>query len=469
MKLTMLRRMLVQSFTIILSLNLVAQQSSKKSDTLHYTVPSVTVSSTRANAITTPVTFTELTQAQIREQHSAFDVATLLSDLPSTIFYSDNANGIGYSYLTIRGFDQRRIAVLVNGIPQNDPEDHNVYWIDFPDITSSLDNIQVQRGAGLINYGAAAIGGSINLTTSNFAHQRYARFTLGIGMQEHAATGLNAAPADVSNLSTSKTAFEYSSGLEAGKYAYYMRLSRIQSRGYRDNSWADLTSFFVSAARFDDAISTQINIFGAPIADGLAYMGLPKSYITDPTLRRANFNYWAYDATSLNSSVPTQKVVDSTRRRVQELENFSQPHFEILNDISLGENISLKSSLFFYSGAGFFDYDGSLANARTLRLTKQFGGSDSISSPTNALIRAQVSNRQGGWIPRVVFKHTGGELTVGAELRQHRSERWANIHYAENLPAGFDPEFRIYSYEGARNIYSLFAREQYSLSEKKFH
>ena len=56
----------------------------------------------------------------------------LLSELPSTTYYSESGNGIGYTYLNIRGFDARRVAVMVNGIPQNDPEDHNVYWLDVP-------------------------------------------------------------------------------------------------------------------------------------------------------------------------------------------------------------------------------------------------------------------------------------------------------------------------------------------------
>ncbi len=71
--------------------------------------------------------------------------------------------------LSIRGFDQRRISVSVNGIPQNDPEDHNVYWLDFPDLLASTELIQVQRGAGSGVVGYPAIGGSINIITSPFS------------------------------------------------------------------------------------------------------------------------------------------------------------------------------------------------------------------------------------------------------------------------------------------------------------
>ena len=74
--------------------------------------------------------------------------------------------GLGYSNLFIRGFDQRKLSVLIDGIPQNDPEDHNVYWVNFYDIQGFLEDIQVQRGAGSVHYGPPSIGGSINLITS---------------------------------------------------------------------------------------------------------------------------------------------------------------------------------------------------------------------------------------------------------------------------------------------------------------
>ncbi|HEY6906112.1 MAG TPA: TonB-dependent receptor, partial [Ignavibacteriaceae bacterium] len=96
----------------------------------------------------TPVTFDKINRKEIEENYTVQDIPAYLSSLPSTTFYSENGNGIGYNYLSIRGFDQRRISVSINGIPQNDPEDHNVYWLDFPDILASTDLIQVQRGAG---------------------------------------------------------------------------------------------------------------------------------------------------------------------------------------------------------------------------------------------------------------------------------------------------------------------------------
>ena len=80
----------------------------------------------------TPITFDQIKQKEIEKNYTVYDVPKYLSDLPSTTFYSESGNAIGYNYISIRGFDQRRISVSINGIPQNDPEDHNIYWLDFP-------------------------------------------------------------------------------------------------------------------------------------------------------------------------------------------------------------------------------------------------------------------------------------------------------------------------------------------------
>jgi len=128
----------------------------------------VTVVATRAVEGETPAAFSTLSNEDIETRYYAQDVPVMLSELPSTTYYSESGNGVGYNYLSIRGFNQRRISVMINGIPQNDPEDHNVYWLDFPDFLANVDDIQVQRGAGSAFYGPPAIGGSINIISSRF-------------------------------------------------------------------------------------------------------------------------------------------------------------------------------------------------------------------------------------------------------------------------------------------------------------
>ena len=445
--------MLLYITTAIDAYSLMNPEAVEVDSSRKYQTPSITVTTNRAVEGKNPVPFSTMTKESIDNTYINKDLTDLISEMPSVLVISQNGNSIGYSNLSMRGFDQRRISVMINGIPQNDPEDHNVYWIDFPDLASSLDNIQVQRGAGLSNYGAAAIGGSINLTTSNFTNEKMVKIFSGIGYQQYGAGS-----GEVLQPTMSKFSMEVSSGL-VDNYAFYGRLSRINSDGYRDNSYANMNSYFLSAVRFDDNFTTQINIFGGPFMDGLAYNGLPKAYIKDKELRRKNYNYWSYDEDG--------KTVNwTTTTKDQELEEFTQPHYEILNDWYINENLTFKSSLFYYTGEGYFDFDGAWADGI---LTDWVSGDYTFNDEgtfKNSIIRGYVSNKHGGWIPRMVWNHGGGELTMGAEMRVHRSDHWGKISFSELLPDNYDPDYKFYGHNGERETFSFFAREQYSLTDR---
>ncbi len=120
----------------------------------------VEVTGTRAIEGETPVAFTNISNKELNETYTASDVPMLLNEVPGVYAYSLAGDNLGYSFLKIRGFDQRRIGVMINDIPLNDPEDHEVYWVDLPDLTESVQDIQIQRGVGSSVYGTSTFGGS---------------------------------------------------------------------------------------------------------------------------------------------------------------------------------------------------------------------------------------------------------------------------------------------------------------------
>ncbi|MDZ7623112.1 MAG: TonB-dependent receptor [Ignavibacteriaceae bacterium] len=178
----------------------------------------------------------------------------------------------------------------------------------------------------------------------------------------------------------------------------------------------------------------------------------------DKNLRRENYSYWEADENGYTYTL---------QRRPEEIENFSQPHFELLNEWHINEKLKMNSALFLVLGEGFFDYDGSWSSFLYddyFRLKEN--GYDTSFIPTNALIRAQVENRQYGWIPRFSLEHQNGTLFFGAEIRKHNSLHWGSINYAENLPPGVTKNYRYYSYEGEKDILSAFVNESYRLNEQ---
>jgi iron complex outermembrane receptor protein len=424
---------------------LTAQERSPGKDTVYQMSP-VIVTATQATGRKSPVTFSNLTPQNLRERYSVQDVPVLLSELPSITTYSENGNGIGYTYINLRGFDQRRISVMINGVPQNDPEDHNVYWIDFPDLLSSTDNIQVQRGAGSAFYGPPAIGGSVNLVTNPFRGEPGVSLEMMTGFQEF---GDSSRPLP---LTTRKYGASFTSGLVGGRYMFYGRLGKISSDGYRTNSWVDMNSYFFAAIRFDADMSTRFHFFGGPIRDGLAYDGVGRFVNGNKVLRRQNVVAgWTADSAG-------DAYASVQYRRPQETESFSQPHAELMNDWKLSSSLTLHNTLFYYSGDGYFDYDASWADTSLLRIGERYGIPASA-NPAHALVRAFVGNTQWGWLPRLEIGSEGGDLTLGAEVRFHRSTHWGKIEYAEGLPPGFDPDYHFYEYNGGKDMLSLYVHE----------
>ena len=297
----------------------------------------------------------------------------------------------------------------------------------------------MQRGSGSGVVGYPAIGGSINIITSLFSDKPKLDLSTSYG-----------------SYNTRKYSASFSSGLLNNKYSIYAKLSKIISSGYRDKSWSKFNSYHLSVVRYDDKLTSQLNLFGGPISDGLAYTGIAKFAVKDRQLRKANYSYW-----EANDSEYTYTL----DRRSDEIENFSQPHFELLNEYQIDEKIKFNSALFLVLGSGFFDYDGSWSIYYDDYFRLRLNGYDSTIIPTNALIRAQVENKQFGWIPKFSYDHDNGQLIIGGEFRIHRSEHWGNINYSENLPAGVTKDYQYYFYNGAKNIFGGFIHESYNLNE----
>jgi iron complex outermembrane receptor protein len=438
------------SFIVALSCFFATAQEKFDHDTVYHAEP-VTIIATHASERISPVTFSNLNHSEIKQQYSTQDVPVLLSELPSITFYSENGNGTGgYSYITLRGFEQQRLSVMVNGVPQNDPEDFSVYWIDFPDLLGSTTNIQVQRGAGSAFYGPPAIGGSVNLLAVPFQPKPSVTLESTLGFQEYGATNTIV-------LSTRKYSATFNSGLVDNRYMFYGRLGKFSTDGYRDKSWDDINSYFVGIERLDETMTTRIHFYGGPFSDGLVYNGIPKFYNNDLRLRRSNYNYFELNSTQ-------DSIAYASYRRPQEAEQFSQPHFELLHEWKLSPNITFNNTLFYIQGDGYYDYDGSGLDTSSLHLGSAYGFPTST-DPSNILVRAFVGNKQWGWLPRLEINHGTGVLTLGAELRFHRSFHWGKIAYAENLPMNYDPDYYIYEYNGGKNIISIYGHELYKLDD----
>src|SRR5436190_23570095 len=145
-------------------------QDTEKPDTV--LLQPIEIKAVRAND-KAPFTKTNLSKAEIQKVNTGQDLPFILNQVPSVIVNSDAGNGVGYTGIRIRGTDGTRINVTLNGIPYNDAESQGSYFVDLPDITSSINSIQIQRGVGTSSNGAGAFGASINLATNEINKKFY--------------------------------------------------------------------------------------------------------------------------------------------------------------------------------------------------------------------------------------------------------------------------------------------------------
>ena len=186
----------------------------------------VLVSATRVKE-KTPVAFTTVEKSEIKDNNLGQDIPYLLGLTPSFVTTSDAGTGVGYTNFRIRGTGLNRINVTVNGIPMNDAESHGTWWVDIPDLASSTDNIQVQRGVGTSTNGAAAFGATINLQTTTINKDAFAEYSSSAG-----------------SFGTLKNSVGVGTGLLKGKFTFDARLSKVSSDGFIDRASSDLKSFF---------------------------------------------------------------------------------------------------------------------------------------------------------------------------------------------------------------------------------
>ncbi len=280
----------------------------------------VTINGARAED-NSPTTFTNLSRKDIAKNNLGQDLPYLLDQTPSLVTQSDAGAGVGYTYLHIRGSDGSRINVTINGVPYNDSEEQASYFVDIPDIASSVDNIQIQRGIGTSTNGAGAFGASINIQTTARHDTSYLLLNNSIG-----------------SYNTIKNTVSIGTGLLNGHFSFDGRLSRIVSDGYIDRASSNLQSYFLNGAYY--AKNTQIRLltFGGTEHTYQAWNGIPED-----TLRSGNRRF---NGLGLEPNGTYYK---------NQTDNYTQNHYQVLFDQKISDQLSFSGGLHYTHGFGYYE------------------------------------------------------------------------------------------------------------------
>lgn len=436
--------------------------SQDSNDSSYYKTETIEVDALKGIERFTPVTFENINRAEVEKKYQIQDLPMFLNGSTSINSYSESGASVGYSYLSLRGFDQRRISILINGIPQNDPEDHQVYWVDVSDLTASVEEIQIQRGIGTALYGSSSIGGVVNVRTIDFFKRKFLNLDGGYG-----------------NFNSKRFSLEYSSGMLDNGLGFYGKFTKIKTDGYRDLSWSDHWSYFLSAGKIIGNNSTvRLNFYGSPIKNHLAYLGVDKAYlegkITGDKYTDRKYNYLIYP---------------------DETDNYFQPHYELIYNSQISKNIFLSNTFSYIRGEGYFNtsfpvyygydfdyfrlkpfYVSDTTTFNPLYYRKNPDGTfyyDSTNKKyeivrSDIVTKLTVNNNTLGWFPKVQIKHSKekGTLVTGGEIRYHKSDHYGEITFGNALPEGTPPNYQYYFYNGGKRTFSVYANEIYAFTKK---
>jgi len=271
----------------------------EKIDTLRtYELQGVQVSSTRANS-KTPVAYYDMGKKEIQQLNTGKDIPWLLNFTPSVTVSSDAGIGIGYTGIKVRGTDPTRINVTSNGIPVNDSESSQLYWVNLADFASSLESIQIQRGVGTSTNGAGAFGATVNMQTENIGAKPYSSFDVSAG-----------------SYGTHKETLRFSSGLLGGHWGVQGRLSNIGSDGYIDRASSRMGSYFLQGGYFSDNTSVKL----------ITYNGKEKTYMAwDYSSREDMAKY----GRTYNPSGKYTAEDGTTAYYSNQTDNYHQQHYQL--------------------------------------------------------------------------------------------------------------------------------------------
>jgi iron complex outermembrane recepter protein len=402
----------------------------------YYHGTDILVRGDRAQGGITPIAFEDFSAKEIKRDYTVGEFPLLLETTPNVFTYTDGGAPLGYSYASIRGFDDKRISTYINGVPLNDPEDQATYFVDLPDFGANIDDIQIQRGVGNSLYGDASFGGTINVATSALSRGRFSKLTFGYGEYLHGSESIS----DIY-----KQSLECSSGLIDGRWQFGGRFSKQKTGGYRENSWYDGWAYAFSLARLDANMSTELYVYGGPMQMHLAYYGASREAIN--ANRRSNVLTYA-----------------------NETDNFNQPHYHLHNTWQIDDHTTLANTLYYIRGKGFYEQykDGSLLNDYNIdpSLVDIDPETDQPYDYGDLVRRQWVYKNQYGWNPTLTLERGRHTHTLGGSFYYFESNHWGDVVWAQHIGGLLPPQNKFYQYSGKKWVGSFFVQTHSKLTER---
>ncbi len=412
--------------TVFLFSNFISSQE-KINDTIQGTeqkLDEVIVQAVRAK-FSSPISFSNVTKKDISSRNLGQDLPILLNYLPSVVSTSDAGAGIGYTGIRIRGVSPQSTNITINGIPFNDAESHGTYWVNLPDFSSSVENLQVQRGIGTSTNGSGAFGASINILTDAVSDIAFATISSSIG-----------------SYNTFKNTIKFSTGL-INNFELSGRLSKINSDGYVDRAFSDLKSYFIQGSYSDENTLIKALTFGGHERGYQAWFGVTSDQIKEN--RRQN--PYTYE---------------------NEIDNYKQDHFQFHWNEKFNSSWSTNLGLNYTDGRGYYEQyreDDSIDGYSGI-LSSDLDSNGNELGTTDLIRRRWLDNDFYVLNASVDYNSKNLNLNFNSFYSSYSGDHYGEIIWARTFSQNGKIRDRYYEGNGNKKDFSVFSKASFNLGEK---
>ncbi|MDE6009202.1 MAG: TonB-dependent receptor plug domain-containing protein, partial [Muribaculaceae bacterium] len=403
-------------------------------DTLSSDLKEVEIVANRATS-KTPVAFSNISKKELVKRNDGRDLTYLMQVTPSVTVTSDAGAGMGYTSMRIRGTDGSRINVTANGIPINNPESHNVYWVNMPDFVSSLRDVQIQRGAGTSTNGAGAFGGSINMITDAPSVDPYAEVSGAFGFYN-----------------SYRATVRVGTGLMYDHWSFDAKISHLGSDGYIERASSNLWSYFTQAAYRNQNTMLRLLVFGGKEK---TYMAWDYASIEDMEKYGRRYN-------------PCGKYIDDDGNIAyysDQNDNYIQHHFQLLLSQHLGEKFNLSAALHYTNDRGYYEQYKQNRTLIEYGLLPYFDP-DGKKVEKSDLIRLKNNrNHFYGATTHISYAADKMNIMCGVSATNFKGTHFGQIEWVRNYIGKIDPLQQYYNNIGHKYDFNTFIRGNYDFND----
>ncbi len=430
-----MKKLSIAALLFSVSLSLYSQDTPEKNtvDTTKVEIlDEVLLRSVRVDA-DSPITHSNLDEKELEKRNLGQELPYMLNYLPSVVTSSDAGAGVGYAYLRVRGSDASRVNVTFNGIPYNDSESQVTVWVNLPDLTSSVESLQLQRGVGTSTNGSGAFGASLNIETEAISQSASASLANSFG-----------------SYNTRKHNLQFSTGLLSDHFEISGRLSTIKSDGYIDRASSDLKSYFLQAAFVNDNTMVKALAFGGRQETYQAWNGLedPEKLKNDRTFNVSGMY------TDENGNV---------RFYDREVDNYSQDIYQLIWNQRLNNHWNANVSLNYTRGLGYFEQYKEDQKFSNYGLQPLVFGLDTINR-TDLIRRRWLDNHFYAANAVVNYKDTAWDISSGTFYSFYTGDHYGEIIWAR-YASNSEIRDRYYDGDADKWEFTAFSKATYRISD----